>query len=110
MTASARILLGQRASAHLTAAGGDAFLVVGKSSYPGDPSRWILHLVPCPMDRASAACEVATGKRKPRKRVTAAEAARERDHVDPAGNQAPFVPRVNSAAASQADQAPSLPT
>jgi hypothetical protein len=64
-----RILLSEAASRHLTEAGGDAFLVVGRASYPDDPSRWILHIVPCDMATASAACEVALGQRKPGKRL-----------------------------------------
>jgi hypothetical protein len=56
-----RILLGQRASDHLTATGESAFLVIGKASLPDDPSRWILHLVPVPMATAAAACNVAIG-------------------------------------------------
>jgi hypothetical protein len=66
---SIRILLGQRASDHLTATGESAFLVIGKASHPDDPSRWILHLVPVPMATASAACEIAMGLRKPGKRI-----------------------------------------
>lgn len=56
-----RLLLGERASAHLAASGGDAFLVIGRASYPDDPSRWILHLAPCPMDRGRPHMEQAEG-------------------------------------------------
>jgi hypothetical protein len=64
-----RILLGQRASDHLSATGESAFLVIGKASLPSDPSRWILHLVPLDMKTACEACEVATGARKPGRRI-----------------------------------------
>jgi hypothetical protein len=63
------LLLGQRASEALTAAGESAFLIIGKASFPSDPSRWVIHLVPVPMATASAACEVAKGHRKPGKRI-----------------------------------------
>jgi hypothetical protein len=65
-----RILLSQTASDHLTATGEAAFLIVGKASHPDDPSRWVLHLVPVDMQLACQACEVATGARKPGKRIT----------------------------------------
>jgi hypothetical protein len=56
-----RILLGQRASDHLTATGESAFIVIGKASHPDDPSRWVIHLVPLDMKTATAACNVALG-------------------------------------------------
>jgi hypothetical protein len=63
------LLLGQRASEALTAAGESAFLIIGKASFPDDPSRWVLHLVPLDLQLACQACEVATGARKPGKRI-----------------------------------------
>ena len=64
-----RILLDQTTSDQLTEAGGDAFLVVGRQSYPQDPSRWVLHLLPLPMKTACEASEVALGTRKAGKRI-----------------------------------------
>lgn len=64
-----RILLSEAASATLTATGESAFLIVGKVSWPDDPSRWVIHLVPVPMATAAAACQVALGERKPGPRV-----------------------------------------
>ena len=66
---SIRILLGQRASDHLSATGEAAFLVIGKASLPDDPSRWVIHLLPVPMATASAACEIALGLRKAGRRI-----------------------------------------
>lgn len=66
-----RLILGQRASEALTASGETAFLVVGKASWPDDPSRWVLHAVPLDMAAACAACEVALGTRKAGKRIAA---------------------------------------
>jgi hypothetical protein len=64
-----RIILDQQSSEALTATGESAFLVIGKASLPSDPSRWVIHLLPVPMATAAAACEVATGARKPGKRI-----------------------------------------
>jgi len=64
-----RLLLGQAASDYLTATGESAFLIVGKASHPDDPSRWVIHLVPVDMQLACQACEVASGTRKPGKRI-----------------------------------------
>jgi hypothetical protein len=64
-----RILLSQAASEALTATGESAFLVIGKASLPSDPSRWVIHCVPLDMKAACEACEVATGARKPGKRI-----------------------------------------
>jgi hypothetical protein len=57
-----RILLGQAASDHLNAAGESCFAVVGRASYPDDPSRWVLHLQPCDIATADAAVAVAQGR------------------------------------------------
>jgi hypothetical protein len=64
-----RILLDPATSDTLSATGEAAFLMIGKASLPDDPSRWVIHLVPVPMATAAAACEVATGTRKPGKRI-----------------------------------------
>lgn len=61
MTEPIRILLGPGASAALTARGGSCFLVIGKASWPDDPSRWVIHAIPCDLKAASAACRVARG-------------------------------------------------
>jgi hypothetical protein len=64
-----RILLDPATSDTLSATGEAAFFVIGKASHPDDPSRWVLHLVPVDMQLACQACEVATGARKPGKRI-----------------------------------------
>ncbi len=64
-----RILLDPATSDALSATGESAFLVIGKASLPSDPSRWALHLLPVDMQLACQACEVATGLRKPGRRI-----------------------------------------
>lgn len=59
-----RILLGEKASAALTAAEADAFVVIGRASHPDDPTRWVIHLLPVPMQLACDAIAVATGESK----------------------------------------------
>jgi hypothetical protein len=44
-------------------------MVIGRASHPDDPARWILHLVPVDMQLSCQACEVATGVRKPGRRI-----------------------------------------
>lgn len=70
MTAPQRILLGPSASQALTDAGPNVFLVIGRASYPEDPSRWVLHLVPVDsIKTANDAVSVAKGEataRRPR--------------------------------------------
>lgn len=61
MSTPTRILLGEKASAALTAAGDAAFVVIGKASHPDDPTRWVIHLMPLDMKTATAACNVALG-------------------------------------------------
>jgi hypothetical protein len=56
-----RILLPEGASSHLTAAGESCFAVVGRQSHPDDPTRWILHLIPCDIGTANDAVAVAQG-------------------------------------------------
>lgn len=57
-----RIILSQAASAALTATGGKVLVMVCKATWPDDPSRWAIHLVPCEMQAATDAIDVATGK------------------------------------------------
>jgi hypothetical protein len=57
-----RILLPEGASAHLTATGEACFSVVGRQSHPQDPTRWILHLIPCDISTADNAVAVAQGR------------------------------------------------
>lgn len=59
-----RILLGPSASKALTDTCNGAFIVIGKASHPDDPTRWALHLIPCPISAANDACDVAQGKAK----------------------------------------------
>jgi hypothetical protein len=57
-----RILLSKAASDHLTKAGEACFAVVGRQSHPDDPTRWILHVVPCDIATADSAVKVAKGE------------------------------------------------
>ena len=59
-----RILLPEGASAHLTATGEACFSVVGRQSHPDDPTRWILHLIPCDIATADSAVAVAMRKKR----------------------------------------------
>lgn len=70
-----RIALSQAASDALLAAG-DAFLIVGRGSYPDAPGRMVIHCLPVPKPQADAACRVAMGearavKIKPKSPTTA---------------------------------------
>jgi hypothetical protein len=56
-----RIILGARASEALAASGEECFVVIAKASWPDDPTRWALHLIPASIKAANAACEVAQG-------------------------------------------------
>ena len=56
-----RILLGRTASDHLSAVGEQCFVVVGRASYPDDPTRWVIHLVPSTIKDADNAVRVARG-------------------------------------------------
>lgn len=63
MTEPQRILLGPSASQALTDAGPSVFLVIGRASWPEDPSRWVLHLVPVDsIKTANDAVSVARGE------------------------------------------------
>ena len=66
-----RLLLDQTASDHLTEAGGDAFLIVGRAGHPSDPALWALHVVPVEKGLADKLCEIAMGRRKAGSRVKA---------------------------------------
>jgi hypothetical protein len=64
-----KILLSESASKHLLEAG-SFFAVIGRGSYPEhDGTRMVIHLLPCDYATAAAAVEVATGARKPGKRI-----------------------------------------
>lgn len=117
-----RILLSQAASDHLTATGESAFLIAGRASHPDDPTRWALHLASCPMATASAACEVATGARKPGKLIVTPEVTRGRAHVDPGVDggvladhgdttlEATLAPVLSAAYSKNPTRVPSLPS
>jgi hypothetical protein len=55
------ILLSESASRHLDTIGQDCFAVIGRGSWPDQPSRWRLWLVPCPVKIANDAVGVAKG-------------------------------------------------
>ena len=59
-----RILLSETASRHLAEHGAACFAVVGRATYPADPKRWIVYLLPCSIEAANAATSVALGTRK----------------------------------------------
>ena len=61
-----RILLSEGASRHLDAAGHQAFAVIARDMSDDRTGRWVLHLIPCSLAQAQAACDVATGKSKAR--------------------------------------------
>jgi hypothetical protein len=65
-----RILLSKAASDHLTASGESCFAVIGRASYPDDPSRWVLHLQPCDIATADNAVAVAQGRATARRLKT----------------------------------------
>lgn len=56
-----RILLSEAASRHLSATGENCFAVVGKASWPDNPARWVLYLLPCSIAQADSAVRVARG-------------------------------------------------
>ena len=55
-----RIALSEVASDALRAAG-EAFVIVGRGSYPEAPGRMVIHCLPIPKRQADAACRVAMG-------------------------------------------------
>ena len=59
-----RILLSRTASDALTATGEQAFAVIGRASYPDDPTRWVIHIAPVSFETAHDACEVLLGTKR----------------------------------------------
>lgn len=57
-----RIALGLTASAALAASGESVFALVSRQSWPADPKRWAVYLLPVPLVTARAAESVAMGK------------------------------------------------
>jgi len=53
-TGRTRILLSEAVSRHLIETGESAFIVIGKASWPDDPKRWALHLVPASVAQVNA--------------------------------------------------------
>ena len=53
-----RIVLSRVASDALTATGERAFAVIGRASYPDDPTRWVIHIAPVSFETAHDACRV----------------------------------------------------
>lgn len=66
--APTRILLSEAASRHLAATGEKCFVVIDRASYPDDPKRWIIYLVPCSIAQADAAVRVAMGQSTERRK------------------------------------------
>jgi hypothetical protein len=66
---SIRIILGPEESEILRDAG-ECFAVIGKASYPDNPRRYALHLVPCSIQDANKAAAVARGELLTRKKPT----------------------------------------
>jgi|GEM_PF-3796761 len=62
-----RILLSETASKALLEAG-TCFVVAARQTHPGDPSRVVLHCIPCSFERANDAVRVANGE-KPLHRI-----------------------------------------
>ena len=62
-----RLVLTEEQSAHIRAEG-ITFAVVHPGSYPENAGRYVLDLIECDYATASAAVEVAQGKRKPGRR------------------------------------------
>lgn len=63
MERTTTIQLGPNQSAKLREAG-EVFIAVGRESFPGDPSRYVLHLIPCTPANGDAACSVAKGSHR----------------------------------------------
>jgi len=57
-----KLVLGPVESAVLKATGERCFVLVGRETYPGDPSRMAIMLLPVPLETAQAAESVALGK------------------------------------------------
>ena len=63
-----RLVLTEDQSAFIRESG-IKFAVVHPGSYPANVGRYVLDLIPCDYQTAAAAVEVATGARKPGKRI-----------------------------------------
>ena len=61
MSEPLKIALGEAASEALKQAG-EAFLIVGRGTYPEYPGRMVIHCVAIPKEQADAACRVAMGQ------------------------------------------------
>ena len=65
MTQPVRILLGTTASAALSEAGGESFIVIHRAMRCEEPEinrRWVIHLIPTSLKLAQSAVDVAMGK------------------------------------------------
>jgi len=58
-----KIILSERSTAALLACG-ECFQIVGRSSYPDQPGRMVIFCQPCPMELATAACQILDGTHK----------------------------------------------
>lgn len=65
-----RILLGEAASKALLEVG-EAFAIVGRTSYPDQPGRLAIFCQPCPMATATAACQILAGTHRAQRIKTA---------------------------------------
>lgn len=57
-----RILLSEAASQHLTESGEEAFAIVARQTWPHDPKRWAIYLLPVTLRVANDATAVLLGK------------------------------------------------
>ena len=57
-----RILLSEAASRHLTESGEECFAIVSRQSWPADPKRWAIYLLPVSLRTANDATAVLLGK------------------------------------------------
>lgn len=80
-----RILPGPTASATLTEAGAECFALVGRDTYPGEPSRWVILLCPVPLTVANAASRVLLGTHTAKPIRNAVETILEPSSDHPAG-------------------------
>ena len=69
-----RIALSERASHALTETGKACFAIVGRGSYPTDPARMVVYLLPVPLRIAQDACKVALGTHAARRIKTPSRA------------------------------------
>jgi hypothetical protein len=59
-----RIVLGQTASAALTASGERAFVVVSRGTTDDRPGAWVCHIVPATIDQINGATRIIKGTHK----------------------------------------------